>query len=111
MGPGTLPDHLTERRKQIDRKYDYRYSQLKLVLRRLLYEHRLSEEDVRSNKRANCTGLKFPTLGNSQRWGSASLFGWGFQFGCLLLMQLENHRMVCHRDGFLSWRAEKFGCR
>jgi hypothetical protein len=42
-----LEHHLTERRKQIDRKYDYRYSQLTQVLGRLLYENRLSEEDLR----------------------------------------------------------------
>jgi hypothetical protein len=42
-----LEHYLTERRKQIDRKYDYRYSQLTLVLGRLLYENRLSEEDLR----------------------------------------------------------------
>jgi hypothetical protein len=37
---------LTERRKEIDRKYDYRYSQLTLVFGRLLYEKRLGEEDL-----------------------------------------------------------------
>jgi hypothetical protein len=41
-----LEHYLTERRKEIDRKYDYRYSQLTLVLGRLLYENRLSEEDL-----------------------------------------------------------------
>jgi len=38
--------YLTERRKHIDRKYDYRYSQLPLVFGRLLYENRLREEDL-----------------------------------------------------------------
>jgi len=33
-----LEHHLTERRKEIDRKYDYRYSQLDLVFGRLLRE-------------------------------------------------------------------------
>ena len=42
-----LEHYLTERRKQIDRKYDYRYSQLTLVLGRLLHENRLSEEELR----------------------------------------------------------------
>ena len=42
-----LEHYLTERRKQIDRKYYYRYSQLTLVLGRLLYENRLGEEDLR----------------------------------------------------------------
>jgi hypothetical protein len=42
-----LEHYLTERRKQIDRKYDYRYSQLTLVFGRLLYENRLGEENLR----------------------------------------------------------------
>jgi hypothetical protein len=42
-----LERYLTQRRKEIDRKYDYRYSQLTDVLGRLLYENRLSEEDLR----------------------------------------------------------------
>jgi hypothetical protein len=36
--------YLTERRKEMDRKYDYRYSQLTQVFGRLLYEKRLGEE-------------------------------------------------------------------
>ena len=42
-----LEHYLTERRKEIDRKYDYRYSQLTHVLRRLLYEKRLREDELR----------------------------------------------------------------
>ena len=42
-----LEYYLTERRKEIDRKYDYRYSQLTQVFGRLLYEKRLREEDLR----------------------------------------------------------------
>lgn len=42
-----LEHYLTERRKEIDRKYDYRYSQLTHVFGRLLYENRLTEEDLR----------------------------------------------------------------
>src|SRR5438876_12427899 len=38
--------YLTERRKEIDRKYDYRYSQLTHVFGRLLYEGRLGEEEL-----------------------------------------------------------------
>ena len=38
---------LTERRRNIDRKYDPRYSHLAEVLGRLLHEKRLSEEDLR----------------------------------------------------------------
>jgi hypothetical protein len=42
-----LEDYLTQRRKEIDRKYDYRYSQLTHVFGRLLYEQRLREEELR----------------------------------------------------------------
>ena len=42
-----LEHYLTERRKEIDRKYDYRYSQLTRVFGRLLHEGRLSEEELR----------------------------------------------------------------
>jgi hypothetical protein len=41
-----LEHYLTERRKEIDRKYDYRYSQLTQVFGRLLYEKRLREEEL-----------------------------------------------------------------
>jgi len=39
--------YLTERRKEINRKYDYRYSQLTHVFGRLLSEGRVSEEELR----------------------------------------------------------------
>jgi hypothetical protein len=42
-----LEHYLTERRKEIDRKYDYRYSQLTQVFGRLLYEKRLGEQELR----------------------------------------------------------------
>jgi hypothetical protein len=42
-----LEHYLTQRRKEIDRKYDYRYSQLTHVFGRLLHESRLSEEELR----------------------------------------------------------------
>jgi hypothetical protein len=42
-----LEHYLTERRKEITRKYDYRYSQLTDVFGRLLYEKRLREEELR----------------------------------------------------------------
>ncbi len=42
-----LEHYLTQRRKEIDRKYDYRGSRLTEVLGRLLYENRLGEEDLR----------------------------------------------------------------
>src|ERR1035438_10194310 len=38
---------LTERRKEIARKYDFRASRLTDVLGRLLYENRIGEEDLR----------------------------------------------------------------
>jgi hypothetical protein len=41
-----LESYLTQRRKEIDRKYDYRYSQLTQVFGRLLHEGRLGEEDL-----------------------------------------------------------------
>jgi len=41
-----LEDYLAQRRKEIDRKYDYRYSQLALVFGRLLHESRLREEEL-----------------------------------------------------------------
>jgi hypothetical protein len=39
--------HLTQRRKEIDRKYDFRGSRLTDVLGRLLYEGRVDEEQLR----------------------------------------------------------------
>jgi hypothetical protein len=42
-----LEHYLTQRRKEFDRKYDYRYSQLTHVFGRLLHESRLSEEELR----------------------------------------------------------------
>ena len=41
-----LEHYLTECRKEIDRKYDYRYSHLTEVLGRLLHERRVSEEEL-----------------------------------------------------------------
>ena len=41
-----LEHYLTERRKEIDRKYDYRYSRLMQVFGRLLYEGRVTAEDL-----------------------------------------------------------------
>jgi hypothetical protein len=42
-----LEHYLTQRRKEIDRKYDYRYSQLTHVFGKLLHEKRLHEEELR----------------------------------------------------------------
>jgi len=41
-----LEHYLTECRKQLDRKYDYRYSRLTDVFGRLLYEGRVSEDEL-----------------------------------------------------------------
>jgi Photoprotection regulator fluorescence recovery protein len=41
-----LEHYLTECRKRIDRKYDYRYSRLRDVFGRLLYEGRVSEDEL-----------------------------------------------------------------
>jgi len=45
--PWDLEHYLTQRRKEIDRKYDYRCSQLDLVFGRLLREKWIDEEDLR----------------------------------------------------------------
>ena len=42
-----LEHYLTQRRKEIDRKYDHRKSQLTHVFGRLLYEKRLRQEELR----------------------------------------------------------------
>ena len=42
-----LEHYLTQRRKEIDRKYEYKYSQLTHVFGRLLHEQRLREEELR----------------------------------------------------------------
>lgn len=42
-----VEEFLTRRRHQIDKKYDYRYSQLTTVFGRLLYEGRITEEHLR----------------------------------------------------------------
>jgi hypothetical protein len=42
-----LEHYLTQRRKEIDRKYDYRSSRLTYVFGRLLCERRVSEEELR----------------------------------------------------------------
>jgi hypothetical protein len=42
-----LEHYLTERRREIDRVYDYRYSRLTHIFGKLLYEKRLREEELR----------------------------------------------------------------
>ena len=41
-----LEHHLTQRRKEIDRKYEYRASKLTFVFGTLLHEGRLTEQDL-----------------------------------------------------------------
>ena len=59
-----LEDWLSERREDIDRRYDYRYSVLPMVFARLIREGRLREEDL--------TGLHPEKLEEINR--SANLF-------------------------------------
>src|SRR5215471_16081739 len=49
-----LEHYLTQRRKEIDRKYDHGYSQLDLVFGRLLREKWINEEDLRGLGRTRC---------------------------------------------------------
>jgi hypothetical protein len=43
-----LERYLTHRRKDIDRRYDFRSSRLTQLFGRLLYEHRIGEEELHS---------------------------------------------------------------
>jgi Photoprotection regulator fluorescence recovery protein len=45
-----LENWLTERRREIDRRYDYRYSVLPLVFAHLLRDGRLTEDDLNGLK-------------------------------------------------------------
>lgn len=42
----TIHDYLSEQRETIDKKYDYRYSQLILVLSQLIKQGYIKEEDI-----------------------------------------------------------------
>ena len=42
-----VQDYLAQARRDIDRKYDYRYSQLDLVFGKLLREKRIEEQELR----------------------------------------------------------------
>ena len=48
-----LEHYLTRRRKEIDRKYDYRPSRLTDVFGRLLHEKRLTEGELRGLREDN----------------------------------------------------------
>ena len=54
-----LEHYLTERRKEIDRKYDFRGSRLTEVLGRLLYENRLGEEDRRGLREQKMKSIRY----------------------------------------------------
>src|ERR1700726_113636 len=53
-----LEHYLTQRRKEIDRKYDYRYSRLTHVFGRLLHEKRLSEEELRGLREEKLNSIR-----------------------------------------------------
>jgi len=53
-----LEHYLTQRRKEIDRKYDFRGSRLTDVLGRLLYENRLSEEELRGLREGKMESIR-----------------------------------------------------
>ncbi len=48
-----LQDYLTKSRKEIDSKYDYRYSALPMVFAQLLREGRLKEQDFQGLGKIN----------------------------------------------------------
>jgi hypothetical protein len=54
---GELEQYLTERRKDINHKYDSR-SRLKDVLGRLLYEKRLGEDDLRGLREVKMKSIR-----------------------------------------------------
>ena len=53
-----LEHYLTQRRKEIDRKYDCRCSQLTHVFGKLLYEKRLGEEDLRGLREDKLSSIR-----------------------------------------------------
>ncbi len=76
-----LEHYLTERRKEIDRKYDFRSSRLTDVLGRLLYENRLGEGDLRG-------------LANTQRTGKSAF-------------RRATRAIITHTDGAYSWQQAR----
>jgi Photoprotection regulator fluorescence recovery protein len=56
-----LEHYLTQRRQEIDRKYDYRYSQLTHVFGKLLYEKRLHEEELRGLREDKLNSIRSVT--------------------------------------------------
>jgi hypothetical protein len=84
-----LEHYLTERRKDIDGKYDYRPSRLTEVFGRLLYENRLGEEDLRGLREEKMkskgsfspTSLVFKHL-QSDSWPPSRAQGLSFSSYC-----------------------------
>ena len=54
-----LEHYLTQRRKEIDRKYEYKYSQLTHVFGRLLHEQRLCEKELRGLQEDKLKSIRF----------------------------------------------------
>jgi hypothetical protein len=65
----SLEQYLTERRKDINRKYDPRGSRLKDVLGRLLYENRVGEDDLRGLREEKMKSIR--SLAQFLRGGAA----------------------------------------
>lgn len=53
-----LERHLTQRRKEIDRKYEYRASKLRFVFGTLLHEGRLTEHDLRGLREGKLEAIR-----------------------------------------------------
>jgi hypothetical protein len=74
-----LEYYLTKRRKEIDRKYDYRYSQLTQVFGRLLHEKRLREDELRGLREDKLNAIrsfaKFSTVGVTSPFHSLTWTG------------------------------------
>jgi len=58
-----LHDFLTEKRKEIDHKYDYRYSQLIFVFARLLREKWIVESDLEGLKEEKLAAISLLATG------------------------------------------------
>lgn len=54
-----LEHYLSQRRKEIDRKYEYRYSRLTEVFGRLLHERRLSAQELHGLRKDKLKSIRF----------------------------------------------------
>ena len=66
-----LEHYLTQRRKEINGKYDYRYSQLDLVFGRLLREKWIDEEDLRGLREDKLRAIR--SFAKVLRWNGPSM--------------------------------------